>query len=393
MKRLPRRTLLRLIPLALPFLSATCAHQEARFELASPVPAVDGDGFDGALFQSVGARLLPGHRWEIANDAAVFDRHVEAIDGARSSVDIVIYIWHSGTPSDRVVAALARRRGIACRVVADAVGSPDFTDKVAPALRAAGCDTRIFRPLTGGPSLDRNHRKIIVVDGRVGFVGGFGIRKEWLGGAATGGDAVWRDTSVRIEGPAVHDLQRAFAQNWQEAGGALLPPAEFPEAAATGGVRVAAVTSTAAHVTDAARLTALAVGAARHRLWIWNAYFIPDAALLSLLARKGREGVDVRLLLPGDKNDVKTVTPLQRKTYPELRAAGVRVFEYAPAMMHAKVTLVDDRIAVIGSINLDAMSLRWQEESAVVIEDSAIVTALARDWEADAAHCKEVTAR
>jgi cardiolipin synthase len=125
-------------------------------------------------------------------------------------------------------------------------------------------------------------------------------------------------------------------------------------------------------------------------LWIWNAYFVPDDTLRDLLVRKRREGVDVRLLVPGDKNDVTASKIGQRNSYGPLLAAGIRIFEYQPSMMHAKVMILDERVSLIGSINLDALSLQRLEEDSLVVDDPALVEALERDWENDVAHCREV---
>lgn len=368
-----------------------CAPLSPELTLHGPVPTPDdADAFDVALFQTVGAHLARGHRWKLEDDGTVFDAIVDDIGRARTSVDIVSYIWHSGQPSDRLVAALERRaHGVACRLLVDPLGSPDFDRNVAPRLHALGCETRIFRPLPSHPDFERNHRKIVVVDGRVGIVGGFGIRQEWARGAGSP-DPEWRDINVRVEGPAVAEMQRAFAQNWVEAGGDLLPPSDFPHLPPDGDARVAFVSSTFGTVTNADRLTLVAIASAKKRLWMWNAYFVPDARLSALLIDRARHGVDVRILMPGDKNDVAAAKLGQRHSYGPLADAGIKLYEFQPTMMHAKAMLVDDTLAVIGSINLDALSLTRLEEDAVVVVDRALVEALERDWAADIAKSRAV---
>ena len=151
----------------------------------------------------MGTHLARGHRWQLEDDGRVFDAIVDEIGKARVSVDIVIYIWHSGYPSDRLLAALGKRApGVRCRVLVDPLGSPDFESNVAQPLAQAGCETRIFRPLSSNPNLERNHRKIVIVDGHIGFVGGFGVRQEWVK-ASGSGDPEWRDINLRVDGPAV----------------------------------------------------------------------------------------------------------------------------------------------------------------------------------------------
>ena len=356
---------------------------------AVPPPA-DSEAFAVALFQSTGAHLERGHHLRIEDDGHVFDAIVDDIGRARTSVDIVSYIWHSGEPSDRILAALQKRaHEVACRVLIDPLGSPDFADKVEPRLRAMGCHTLTFRPLGKHPIPERNHRKLVIVDGRIGYVGGFGIRQEWVK-ASGSPDPEWRDINARLEGPTVAELQRAFAQNWQEAGGSLLPVADFPRIEPDGDARVAFVASSFALVTEADRLTLLTIASAKKRLWIWNAYFAPDDHVRDLLIAKARAGVDVRLILPGEKNDVGVAKIAQRRSYPPLRAAGIRIFEYQPTMMHAKTMIVDERLAVIGSINLDSLSLTRLEEDAIVADDAALVSALERDWADDIKRTSEV---
>ena len=380
------------VALALTITVAGCAPFAPQFELHGPVPSPDsGHAFDAALFQTVGARLSPGHRWKLEDNGAVFEGMVEEIGRARLSVDIVTYIWHSGQPSEKLLAALSKRSaGVACRILTDPLGSPDFADKVEPQLRAMGCETHLFRPLWSHPLPERNHRKIAVIDGRVGFVGGFGVRKEWVKSSGSS-DPEWRDINLRLRGPAVAELQRAFAQNWQEAGGALLPPADFPTLEPDGDARAAVVSSTFGNVTNADRLTLLMIASAKKRLWIWNAYFVPDDVLKKMLLQKRQQGVDVRFIVPGDKNDVTASKIGQRRSYPPFLQAGVRIWEYGPSMMHAKVMLVDERLALIGSVNLDDLSLTRLEEDAVLIEDRALVEALEQDWQADVAKSHEVT--
>jgi cardiolipin synthase len=354
-----------------------------------PSPA-DAEAFDIALFQTTGAHLQRGHHWRVENSGHVFQAIVEDIERARTSVDIVIYIWHSGEPSDRILAALQKRaHGVTCRVLVDPLGSPDFEQNVQPRLRSLGCATLFFRPLGKHPIPERDHRKLAIVDGHIGYVGGFGIRHEWVK-AAGSSDPEWRDINIRIEGPAVNELQRAFAQNWQEAGGPLLPVEDFPRIEPDGDARVAFVASSFALVTEADRLTLLTIASAKKRLWIWNAYFVPDDHLRDLLIARARSGVDVRVIAPGDKNDVTASKIGQRRGYPPLLAAGIRIYEYQPTMMHAKAMIVDDRVGVVGSINLDSLSLTRLEEDAVVVEDPALVEAMARDWDADVARSRQV---
>jgi len=271
-----------------------CKHDEAPeqgFQLRAAIPG-EGAAFASALQQGLGVQMRAGHDVALLSNGAVFDGLDQEIRKAQSSVHVLLYIWEKGAASNRIVSAITDRAkaGVACRIVIDDFGSPDFAKDVQPALVAAGCEVRIFRPLPGhGDKLARNHRKVVVIDGRVAFTGGFGIRDTWLGDGVTAEG--WRDANVRFTGPAVAEAQQAIAENWMEAGGALFPPAAFPAPDLGGTTTAAFVTSTASPVlTRAERLVQLVIQAAKRRLWIANAYFVPSDAILEMLKRKASEG-------------------------------------------------------------------------------------------------------
>jgi len=353
------------------------------------VPAA-APGFANAVFQSLGAEMRPGHEVRLVGNGAVFDALEEDIRHAQKSVHIDIFIWQKGIASDRLVAALTSRAraGVACRVLVDDVGSPGFDEEVRP--RLAGCEVRVFRRVGRTPDeAARNHRKIVVIDGRVAFTGGFAIRDEWLGDGVT--NEAWRDANVRFTGPAVVTAQHAIAENWQEAGGALFPEDALAPPIEAGPTVAAFVTSTATPVVSRAeRLVHLLVRAATKRLWIANAYFVPPKGLLEVVEAKARAGVDVRLLVPGKKSDSTISLGSQHIAYGQLSKAGVRVFEYQPSMMHAKTMVVDDEIALVSTINLEPLSLGKLEEDALVVTDRSFNGDLARTFEADCLHARRV---
>jgi cardiolipin synthase A/B len=342
-----------------------------------------------ALYQALAIELRPGHTIEVVRNGAVFDRIVAEVAKAKHSVDIVMYIWEAGAASTTVTTALAARaHGVACRIVVDAFGSPTF-DLVRPALVAAGCELRTFRPLPGIDPIARDHRKIFVFDNRVAIIGGLGVRDDWMGDGLHG--MGWRDTGAVFSGPAVREAHQAFAENWQEAGGPLLPADELDVPPATGAVTAAWISSTSSTVvTRAERLTQIVIAQARHRLWITNAYLAPSPAILDLLERKAASGVDVRLLVPGDKSDVPAALRTGRELYPRLRKAGVRIWEYLPVMIHAKTMLADDDLTVIGSINLDPLSLNKLDEDALLAVDPVTAKTLANAFTEDCTHAKEI---
>ena len=374
---------------------AGCKRDEDKqaFQLRVPIPA-EGVPFASALQQTLGVQLRPGHQVSLVSNGAIFDSLDQEIRKAKSSVHVLLYIWEKGAASDRIAGAIVERAkaGVACRIVIDDFGSPDFAKDVQPALVAAGCEIRIFRPgLAAGDKLARNHRKIVVIDGLTAFTGGFGMRDNWLGDGVTGDG--WRDANVRFTGPAVGEAQQAIAENWQEAGGTLFPLDAFPAPApgTAGPASAAFVASTVSPVvTRAERLVQLMIQAAKKRLWIANAYFVPSNAILEMVKRKATEGVDVRLLMPGKKSDSKASAGAQHIEYGSLVERGVHVFEYLPSMMHAKTILVDDELAVVSSINLDPLSLNKLEEVALVIQDRAFAAALTGTFEGDLKHAREL---
>jgi cardiolipin synthase len=346
-----------------------------------------------ALLQATRVPLAGGNRLAWRDNGELFDALEEAIRAARHSVHVDVYIWKPGKAGSRIAELVCRRArdGIAVRVLVDPMGSTGFDEELCGPLRAAGCEVRYFRDLKRHPFTltGRNHRKLVVVDGRVGFTGGFGIAPEWSGdGLSPDG---WRDSNAEVEGPVVRQMQAAFAAHWLETGGALLPQAELERARPAGDARAGYVTSMdVVGLSHARWVTHIALMAARHRAWIANAYFVPPPEVLGALLLLPRHGVDLRLLLPGPYQDHRTVTFLQRRHYPRLGRCGARVYEYQPSMMHAKTMLVDDRLVVVGSINMDFLSMDWLEEGCLVVDDRGFAAELEQRWHADIARSRQV---
>ncbi|MCE9673192.1 phospholipase D-like domain-containing protein [Myxococcus stipitatus] len=368
--------------------------ERKQHEMRGPYSLPPGpEGFSFSLYQSTGIGLVPGHRLELLENGAVFDRMVEDLRAARESVHILVYIWRPSDVSDRIVEALVERAraGVACRVVVDPVGSEelqgdkDFDQQVEQVLRDAGVEVHYYRLLAGkvlGRLLGRSHQKLVIVDGRVAYTGGFGFWKVWEGDGRS--PEAWRDTSVRVEGPATRQMQLSFSRYWQESGGGLLPVSAFPEVESRGPAAAGFVESSGKlGITDAERMVRMVIAAARERLWIANAYFSPPNEILEQLEEKCRQGVEVRVLGPGPVHDVKVIRASQRSTYERLLAAGVRIYEYQPSMMHAKTMLVDDWLAVVGSTNLDSLSLNKLGEGSLVLHDAEFVRELERGWARD----------
>ena len=349
-----------------------------------------GPGFANALYQTVGVRLEPGNEVRWINNGKVFEAAVTEIAKARKSIHIVTFIWSDSDTARRLTAAIAERtrRGVACRILVDAAGSLSFSEKESAPLEEAGCDVRKFRPIPGQDDLARNHRKIIVVDGRVGITGGFGVDDKWRGRGKS--EEEWRDSNVIVRGPAVAAMQQAFAENWQEAASELLPQDAFPRLEKAGDTAAAFVTSTDnGVVTKGDRLTQLLIASAKKRVWIANAYFVPSEPILQLLERKAQNGVDVRILAAGEKTDAHLYLGPQRERMDRLIEAGARGFEYQVTMLHSKTMLVDDTLVAVGSSNLDALSLNKMDEGVLVADDARLAKELERQWVQDLLHSAE----
>ena len=382
----------KVLPLAALLLSCGVGRKSVGEFKLNAEPASGGPAFSRALYQSVGVELKPGNAIEVVNNGAVFDRAIADIARAQSSVHIETFIWADGRVSDRLIEALsarAKKARVQCRVIVDAVGSMKFAD-IQKRLEEGGCEVHKIRPLPGQDDLARMHRKIMIIDGRIAYTGGFGIDDKWMGHGHSDDPPEWRDSNLRVRGPAVKGMQQAFAENWQEAGGKLLPAEAFPDEPQPGHAAAGFVTSTDhGVVTKGDRLTQLFIAAAKKRVWISNAYFVPSTPILELLERKAREGVDVRVLAAGDKTDTPAYLKTQRERMDQLVKAGARAYEYEPAMMHGKTMLVDDSLVSVGSCNLDALSLNKLDEGALVVDDPRVAQEEERHFLEDVSHSRQ----
>jgi cardiolipin synthase len=260
----------------------------------------------------------------------------------------------------------------------------------------AGVEVALLRQLqwyTLHMVTERSHSRVVVVDGRVGYTGGFGLADYWLG--AGHAPEEWRETNVRFEGPAVAQLQAAFAVAWAEATGELLtgetfyPPISFDT---VGTVRAALFHSVpATGSTPAERYFALSIAGARRTLYITNAYFVPDDDFRNLLKRAVRRGVDVRILTTGPRTDVRSTLWASQYRYPELLAAGVRIYEFQPANMHAKAMTVDGTWGSVGSMNFDNRSLAFNNETTLLVLDRRVVAGMDSTFMDDLRSSHEVT--
>jgi cardiolipin synthase len=321
---------------------------------------------------------------------------LEAIRGAQKNVHFETFIFHDGEIGREFVAALAERAraGVEVRLLLDAIGSADFGAGNRRTLEAAGARVFFFQPIRLNMLRRvhlRTHRKVLIVDGRLGFTGGICIDDAWQGDADRRDR--WRETELEVEGPVVRHMQIAFAKAWLEATGDLLSDRDlYPRFGPTiDGVTAQLIDSTPDHLTNPARLNVLiAATAARRSLDITNSYFVPDRPTREALTRAARRGVRLRLLLPGKLTDAGPVRHAGRIYYRRLLAAGAEIWEYLPAQLHAKSMVVDGKWSTIGSVNLDRRSFAWNYESNLNVFDEAFAAEMTAMFERDLARSRRI---
>jgi cardiolipin synthase A/B len=278
----------------------------------------------------------------------------------------------------------------------DAFGSQHLSRAYFQTMRKAGVEVAKLRPLrwsTISSAGTRSHVRVVVVDGGVGYTGGFGLADYWLGDGHH--DNQWRESNVRFEGPAVMQLQAAFAAAWAEATGELLTgPLFFPHAGfqPAGAMHAGLMyTSPTTGSTPAERFLALAISGARRTLYIANSYFVPDDDFRRLLIGAAHSGVDVRVLTVSAKTDVKTTWYAGRHFYEQLLNGGVRIYEYQPTMLHSKTIVADGVFSAIGSMNFDNRSMAFNNESVLVVFDSTFGGQMNATFNDDLRYSREIT--
>jgi cardiolipin synthase len=351
---------------------------------------------DQAFSRTAGAPLVGGNQVRLLKDAAEnFPAWLDAIRSAERSIFFESYIVGEDATGREFRDALTAkaRAGVRVRVLHDWLGSPG---KLVPGfwrpLQAAGAVVRAFNPPRFDSPLgwlSRDHRKSLCVDGRVAYVSGLCVAAAWYGDPAAGKEP-WRDTGIEIRGPGVADVERAFAQVWA-ATGVQLGNDELtdPASIAPAGDVLLRVVASAPATAGLMRLDQLIASIARLRLWLTDAYFVPLPAYVQALCAASRDGVDVRLLVPG-ASDIPIISPLSRSAYRPLLEAGVRVFEWNGTMLHAKTAVADGRWARVGSTNLNLASFIGNYELDVAVEDVGFAAAMERQYRDDLMHATEI---
>jgi len=327
-----------------------------------------------------------------------FDAMLEAVRSAREEVLLESYIFKDDATGEVFARALgeAAARGVGVRVLADGFGSFETRRRFWAGLREKGVDARLFHPIGFPPRwlAFRDHRKILVTDRRVAFTGGMNIGAEygsWSGSAETRARSdAWRDTHARVEGPAAWEMALVFEEGWRRAGGHPIGLESREEDFSAPGAKVMVLDSRPGRgAVESAAVLASIVAGARSRVWITMAYFAPRTRAARYIARASRRGVDVRMILPA-RTDVWLVRHAGHGFYSGLLAAGVRIFEYRAAVLHAKTMVADGLFSVIGSSNYDFRSFELNAECNFVIRDAATAAAMAARFETDLEACEEI---
>jgi cardiolipin synthase len=359
-----------------------------------PTYGVDSPEFVRSL-DGLGTEMVPGNAARLLeNGDGIFPVMLAAIARAQRSINLEIYIFDHGAIATRFAEALAERAraGVEVRILVDAWGSN--LGPLEPQLTSAGALVRIYKPLKLY-SIDRvgnrTHRRILTIDGRLGFCGGVGIDDRWKGDARD--PTEWRDTMIEIEGPVVLQLQHVFAQDWVHTTGEVLNgDRQFPAVAPAGPMLAQAIAAARADSISMSKLVIyMAIQAARRSIWIENAYFVPDRQIREGLAAAARRGVDVKVIVPGAHTDAPNVRLAARYHYGDLLEAGVAIYEYRPTMMHNKVMVVDGIWSTVGSINFVNRSMTKNAEVNFAVYDRAFAAELEAMVLADLGRCDVLT--
>jgi len=342
--------------------------------------------------------VYEGNTVELFENGAFFDMMFEEIGAARESVHFETFLWKEGRLGARVVDALIERRqaGLVVRVLVDADGAKKMGHAAQQRLRDAGCKLVLHHPKELrhiGVFNERDHRKLVVIDGRVAVLGGHCIVDSWLGNAENK-DHV-RDLGVRMRGPGVHAVQSAFSENWvEDTGDLFVGDKVFPQLETCGDVSVHVASIKAEGSPPAVKiLHHLVVCVAKERIRIQNPYFLPDDEAIEAMCKAVARGVDVRVMVPStDASDMPLVQHAAHRNFHKLLEGGVRIFEYQTCLLHQKVMTVDGSWCAIGSSNFDDRSFETNDEITLSLCDEKLASRFEEIFEADSHKCVELKA-
>ncbi len=362
-----------------------------------PSYAIEDPQFERSLGSLLGPPIISGNRvTELLNGDAIFPAMLDAIRGAQQTITFESFIYWSGTIGDEFAAALSERArsGVRVLILLDWVGSVKMAPALIDQLRNAGCEVVRYHALRWYHLTrlnNRTHRKVLVVDGRVGFTGGVGIGDDWLGHAQD--PAHWRDTHFKLEGPAVAQMQAVFMVNWIKAEARVEhTEAFFPPLEPAGTQRAQMFHSSPDEGSENIRLMyLLSIAAARKTLLLEQSYFVPDDLIIEMLVAAQRRGVRVEVIVPGEHTDTARVRQASRARWGPLLEAGVKLYEYQPTNLHAKVMVVDGLWSSVGSTNFDNRAFRLNDEANLNAYDREFAAQLEQTFAADRAKSVQIT--
>ncbi len=342
---------------------------------------------------------IQGNSVELVQNGAYFDRLLEDIAAAQRSVHFETFLWKDGTLGRRMAAAFSKaaRAGVTVRLVLDANGCKTMGKEVRRQMQDAGCQLALFHPRTLkniGVVLERDHRKLAILDGKLAWVGGHCVVDEWLGDGRDKSEV--RDISARLRGPVVQAVQSVFSENWVEVTGRLFVGDEvFPPPEPAGDVLAHVASLKPEGSAPAVKiLHHTVICCAKKRIWIQNPYFIPEPDAVEAFASAVQRGVDVRIMVPAaGASDMRMVQHAAHRNFQQLLDSGVRVFEYHRTLLHQKVMTVDGMWCAVGSSNFDDRSFETNDEVTVGFLDAALARQLEDVFEADRRDCVELDAR
>jgi cardiolipin synthase A/B len=379
-------------------LSSCAIHEQktVKHEVA-PLYSAASPSFRQAAGSLLGGNFVAGNSiTTLVNGREIFPAMLAAIRSAQRTIDFETYVFWNGEIGKQFTEALAERAraGVKVNAILDAQGTSKLGSQNLELLRSAGVQVVKYHSifwLDPRRFNNRTHRKLLIVDGKVGFIGGVGIADEWLGNAETPEN--WRDNHYKVTGPVVAQLQSAFMDNWLKARGEVLHgPEYFPPLSETGPYAAQVFRSSPSRGGSSLRmLYLLAISSAQHTLFIENAYFIPDDLVREELIHAAQRGVRVEILVPGEHIDQKAVRWASRRHYAELLKSGIKIFEYEPTMVHVKLMVVDGVFVSVGSGNFDLRSLRLNDEANMDVLNSSFAAEQTRLFMRDKMRSREIT--
>jgi cardiolipin synthase len=369
-----------------------------RYRVQAPAAPLESAEYWHMLESITSSRIEPKNKITVLpNGENFYKAELEEIAKAQHSVNIEAYIFKKGDVTKRLMDALVERarHGVQVRLTIDALGSFSNSKNYFKPLLEAGGKMEWYHPFRWyniDRSNNRTHRELTVIDGRKAFVGGAGFADHWL--EDKGDNKRWRDTMVMVEGPTVAAVQGALVENWLEASGEIISGTDFFPIIEGEGESPAMVVDSSAMVggsTRARMLFQTLLASSKSTIHITTPYFLPDADVRDELIRAKKRGVDVKIIIPGKKSDHAVTRSSSRRLLGELLQNGVEIYEYQPAMIHAKILIVDGKWSVVGSTNFDNRSFELNDEVNLAAFDGNMATSLTRNFEDDLKSCHKLT--